>query len=94
MENDDNPFMLRKLAIEKFFIYATENIVEGDKLVKIAEDIKKTRLKTKDSLHVACAIVAECDYFLSTDKRLLKYKDKRIQILNPIDFVLKGGFKV
>lgn len=91
MENDDNPYVIRKSTIEDFFIYAMQNVDESDKLIEIAEKIKKTGLKSKDSLHIASAIVAECDYFLTTDKRLLKYVDDRIQIMNPIDFLLKGG---
>ena len=31
------------------------------------------------------------DCFLSTDDRLLKYNDSRIQIMNPVEFVVKGG---
>ncbi len=26
-------------------------------------------------------------YFITTDKRLLKYKDNNIKLINPIDFV-------
>ena len=36
---------------------------------------------------MACAILAESDYFLTTDKRLLKYKTNKIKILDPIDFL-------
>jgi len=40
-----------------------------------------------DSLHIACAIYAKCDYFISTDDRILKYKDNKIMIIDPIDFI-------
>ena len=89
LENSDNPFAVRQIAIEDFFKYSVLNIEENDEIISIAENIKKTGVKTKDSLHVACAIFAECDYFLSTDKRLLKYQDKRISIINPVDFIFK-----
>ena len=87
LENDDNPIEIRKTAIEGFFKYAKQNISESEKLIEIAEEIEKSGLKAKDSLHIACAITAKCDYFLSTDKRLLKFSDCRINIMNPIDFV-------
>ncbi len=90
IENDDNPFSIRQSAIEDFFKYASQNIDESDELLVIAEEVKKAGLKTKDSLHLASAIIADCDYFISTDARLLKYTDHRIQILNPVDFVMKG----
>lgn len=47
----------------------------------------ETGIKYKDACHVASAILAECSYFLTTDKRLLKYKDEKIKIMNPIDFL-------
>lgn len=44
-------------------------------------------MKTKDAVHVACAILAEADYFLTTDKRLLNYKTTEIKMINPVNFV-------
>lgn len=39
-----------------------------------------------DSL-VAAAIYAKCDYFISTDIRLLKYQTDQIRLCTPIEFV-------
>ena len=41
----------------------------------------------KDSCHIVCAEMMECDYLLSTDKRMLKYKSDTIRLLNPIEFI-------
>jgi len=90
LENDDNPFEIRKLAIQDFFKFATEDINESSSLIKIAEDIKERGLKTKDALHIACAIESNCDYFISTDNRILKFCDRRIKTINPVDFILQG----
>ena len=94
-ENNDNPFEIRKTAITDFFKYAALNIEENPDIILTANNIKKTGLKTKDSLHIACAIFAECDYFISTDDRLLKYKSDKITVINPINFILltKGELK-
>ncbi len=46
-----------------------------------------TGVKTKDALHVACAIIGGAEYFLSTDIRLLKYNTNEIKLVNPIEFV-------
>ena len=54
---------------------------------EMAHDIMETGVKYKDACHVASAIIAECDYFISTDKRLLKYKSDVIKIVNPIEFI-------
>jgi len=38
-------------------------------------------------LHLACAIEAKCDYFLTTDKKLLKTTFDEIIVISPIDFI-------
>lgn len=53
----------------------------------MANKIMETGVKYKDACHVASAIIAECDYLISTDKRLLKYKSDKIKLVNPIEFV-------
>ena len=88
-ENDDNPYLERKIAIEDFFKYAIIDLDETQEVIEIAEAARNMGLKIKDSLHVACAIVANSDYLLTTDKRFLKYKDDRIQVLNPMQFLIE-----
>jgi len=90
-ENENNPYPLRKLAISDFLRHAKEVIEENDSVVILAKEINATGVKPKDASHVACAIQAGCDYFLSTDDRLLKFRDSRIQIMNPVDFIVKAG---
>jgi predicted nucleic acid-binding protein len=69
--------------------YASEHVgnEKTPEALPIANDIMQTGIKAFDAAHVACAILAECDYFVTTDKRLLKYKTDRIKLVNPIDFV-------
>ena len=88
-ENNDNPYVERKFAIENFLRYATVNIDESDEVLDIANAAKITGLRSKDALHVACAIIAECDYFVTTDSRLLKYVDSRIKVVSPVEFVIE-----
>ena len=53
----------------------------------MANVIMGTGVKEKDAYHVASAMFADCDYFLTTDKRLLKFKNDRIKMVNPVTFV-------
>jgi predicted nucleic acid-binding protein len=46
-----------------------------------------TGIKEADALHIACAIAESCDFFITVDKQLLKYRDERIKICNPIEFI-------
>jgi hypothetical protein len=58
---------------------------------KITE-IMEYGIKYKDAVHVACAIYAKCDYFLTTDIKFQKhYKGNEISIINPIDFIQITG---
>ena len=52
-----------------------------------AAEIMKTGVKFKDACHVASAIYAGCEYFISTDIRLLKYHTEEIRMVTPIEFV-------
>ena len=61
----------------------------AEEISSIANDIMKTGIKEKDAYHVASAIFAGCEYFISTDIRLLKYKTDRIKMVSPIQFVIE-----
>lgn len=89
-ENSENPFEMRKTAISKFICENETVYVSSQKhndIIAIAKTIEETGVKHKDACHLACALLAKCDYFLTTDKRLLKYQTKSMKIVNPIDFV-------
>lgn len=47
----------------------------------------KTAIKEKDAYHVACAIKAECNYFVTTDDRLLKFQSEKIKLVTPGEFI-------
>lgn len=47
----------------------------------------KTGIKFKDACHVASAMYAECEYFISTDIRLLKYTTDKIKMVTPVEFI-------
>lgn len=89
-ENNKNPYVDKKISIGDFMEKNTSVFVDSDKLAevrKLAEEIMATGVKEVDSAHIACAILAECDYFLTTDDRVLKFQSDKIKIMNPIDFL-------
>lgn len=95
-ECSKNPFEMRRNTI---FDFMRENAFGyvGDDRKEIIEakavEIMKTGIKFKDACHVASAIYAKCEYFISTDTRLLKYPTKEIKMVTPIEFVteMEGG---
>ena len=54
---------------------------------KKASEIMATNIKEYDAFHVASAIYAGCDYFITVDDRLRKYCTDEIRIVSPIDFI-------
>ena len=93
-ENSLNPYEMRRDTISDFIIRYTSVYVSSTNKEKVeakAREIIKTGIHPADACHIACAITANCKYFLTTDKRLLKYKSDEIQILNPIDFIRAIG---
>ena len=88
-ENNKNPFQERREQIVKWRAYAIEDIKENKKIVKVATMINQYGIKKLDSLHIACAIKAKADYFLTTDDGLLRKSTlvKGIKITDPIGFI-------
>lgn len=89
-ENSNNRSMPKRMAIEKFMKdYATLYVSNkhGDQIAKIADSVMETGVKEKDAYHVACAIMADCDYFVTTDDRLLKYQSEKINLVTPEEFI-------
>lgn len=89
-ENSKNPYLIRKAVIADFLKNASEYVTPSKETVNAAIEISRSGIRAKDAAHLACAIQARCDYFITTDDRLLKYKDDRIRIINPVDFVIMG----
>lgn len=96
-ENASNRFRTKRDDIQSFIdtytrIYVSE--ASKKRVIELANEIMASGIKLMDACHVACAVIAECDYFISTDKRLLKYHSPEIQLLNPVDFILKTESKL
>ena len=88
-ENSQNPFRERREQIIKWRTYSNEDIEESEEVLSIASMIMKHGIKKLDSLHLACAIKADTDYFLTTDDGIIKKAKhvQNIQIVDPIGFI-------
>ena len=94
-ENVDNPHKDRRFSIAEFFKHAKKiiNYDRAEKVEEKASGIMKYSIRNKDAIHIACAIVGGCDYFITTDDDLIKkYTGNEIRICDPIDFItILGG---
>ena len=91
LENHFNPFQERKNSIKQWKNSAAIDVEETEEVLKIADKIVKSSLKSKDVLHLACAIITKCDYFLTTDDLIIKKmsNNKKIKVRNPINFLME-----
>ena len=84
------PTPMRKKAILDFIGRNIKSYVGSERAEKLSQkvqEIMSTNVKEYDAYHVAAAIYAGCEYFISVDKRLLKYQTDEIKMVSPIDFI-------
>ncbi len=88
-ENSRNPFYNRKTIIEKWKFRAFIQVVENPMVLSNAKQIEKLGIRPKDALHIACAMEANCDYFITTDDGIINKltTNKLIKVLNPIEII-------
>ena len=81
--------MISILSKHEWKKYAVIDIEETVGIIEKARMIMNLGVKSKDALHVACSIAARCDYFLTTDIRLInKTRDlEEIAVMNPLSFI-------
>ncbi len=88
-ENSKNPFAERKKQIVVWKKYAIVDIQENTEIIEKANSLSCKGMRKMDSLHIACAIYSQCDYFLTTDDKVLKKSDiiEEINIVDPFGFI-------
>ena len=94
-ENNVNPFLERKLEIQKWKKIADSFVEETPGILSELDTLISAGLKPVDALHAACAMALNCDFFLTVDKGILKKATDipGIKIINPIDFIIEWEAK-
>lgn len=80
-ENNRNPYIERKVRINGWKKYAIQDIEENPEVIKTANLLNKFGIQKIDSLHIACAVFSKCDYFLTTDDKIL-HRGAQIDYIN------------
>ncbi len=88
-ENSENPYKERRESIEGWKELCNLDIDANDQILASVAVLEKSGIKTKDAIHLSCAIEAKCDYFITTDDKLIKKTSKltKIKVVSPIDFL-------
>ncbi len=90
-ELGQSPNFLEPDMIAPWKSNAVAMIVVDDVLIQRGEEIGRFGIKAMDALHIACAEAAFCDWFLTTDRGILKKLQTLggMRIANPVDFVME-----
>jgi predicted nucleic acid-binding protein len=86
-ENGENSYEDKRNAIALWEDIADEYCPSSEEVVVLGEKIMTLGIGEKDSLQLACAITSGCDYFITTDKKLLNKTVSGIKIIDPIKFI-------
>ena len=89
-ENYENPDLAHRDSITQFLVNATGyvGVENAEDIRQMANDLMQQGIKMKDAAHLACAIKAGCDYFITTDDKLLKkYSGDKIKVGSPLNFL-------
>ena len=88
-ENGKNPFRERREQIAKWRNHATDDVIENKGVLELSNSLLEKGIRKMDSLHVACAVYAGADFFLTTDDGILKKATlvEQIFITDPIGFI-------
>jgi len=86
-ENDKNPFIERRRQIEKWQNVAVIDCSLTGEILNKSKAFMLLGLREKDSYHVACAIAANADYFITTDTKILNKGISEIKVVSLVDFV-------
>ncbi|MCL2754441.1 MAG: type II toxin-antitoxin system VapC family toxin [Oscillospiraceae bacterium] len=90
-ENSKSPYEDNRKAIALWENIATEYCESSDEVLSFGKEIMVKGIKECDALHIACAIKSGCDYFITTDRRVLNKSVGGVKIINPIDFVMEAS---
>ena len=89
-ENGQSPYTAKSETIANFFENAKEYIGSSEipNIIPTINSLMSYGIKMKDAAHLACAINAKCDYFITTDDKLIKkYNGTEIAVRTPITFL-------
>ncbi len=94
-EKTKNPFRERREQIKNWHTYAVEDVDESEEIVQRAEAMVADGIGVLDALHLACAVEAKADYFLTTDDGIMeKHANIRgVKVTDPVGFIRKENIR-
>jgi len=57
--------------------FAKNTVHESEEIIVLDGKISATGINSADALHLAAAIISDCDYFITTDRRILIIQNRQ-----------------
>ncbi len=89
-ENGKKKNRMVKEQVSAFIMGYSKEYVGRDAIPAMMGEIsaiESAGVKPLDASHIAAAIYAGCEYFITTDDRILKYGSDKIKIVDPVQFI-------
>ena len=87
VESSANPYLRRRKSVQEWKSFAIMDIEESEALLILMESFEKRKLKSCDALHLASAVMASADFFITVDHGILNKPIPEIRVMNPEQFV-------
>ena len=100
-ETSLNPHEERREGVQLLSGLCKDTINPSSRLVALARNIiKRSKMKPRDAVHLACAEVGGCDCFITCDDDLIsifqrskRRFDLKVKAINPVEFIRNEGAK-
>ena len=91
-ELGNSPYTDQAEEIEDWAEWALAYVEMDDSILRQGTRIMAFGVKHMDALHLASALTAKCDWFLTTDKGILKRVSviDGMKVANPVDFMMEN----
>jgi len=94
-ENGRNPVVDRSATIQRLAQVCGHAVVPSEAIRRLAHALTEaSNITAMDSLHLACANLGGCDYFVTCDDKLVKQAQRllqdghiRVRAVNPVDLI-------
>ncbi len=88
-EVSDSPYKERVKRILPWSHGAVEFVPITEEVILRAESYMRWGVKSSDAIHLSCAVEADCDWFFTVDKGILKKVSRigQMRVANPLDYI-------
>jgi predicted nucleic acid-binding protein len=86
-ESNANPSSRRRKFVQTWKSFAVTGVEESEALLILMESFERWGVKPVDALHLAAAVIASADFFITVDHGILNKTVTEIRVISPEKFI-------